>query len=93
MLEQVKIEGGAFTILVQEDKPIAKPSLLTAKTYQKTIAGQSVEVTEYENPNDTYAYYLYFTLSDGNDDFFFSVRSKSEDREDTDDFIERLSMQ
>jgi|GEM_PF-4299343 len=92
-LTGMSVVASAFTILMQEDKPIGEPALLTPKKSTQTIAGQSVEVREYVKPNETYAYYLYFTLTDGNDDYNVSIRSKSEDRKEVDAFIERLSMQ
>jgi hypothetical protein len=91
-LAQASIATPAFTILIQEDMDIAEPAIIEPRVSTETIAGQRVEVHEYLEPREGYAYYLYFTLSDGNDDFNFSIRAKTDEREEVNDFIERLSM-
>ena len=89
-LGQVSILAPELSILIQEDMPIAQPSIIDKTTTTETIAGQRVEVSTYEKPNEDYSFYIYFTLSDGNDDYHFSIRSKTDDKKDVNDFIERL---
>lgn len=89
---QVRLASDTGTYLISKDTSIAQPSLLKYTTSTRTIAGQSVEVRTYKNPNDTYAYYLYFTVVAGKDDYHFSIKSYESSKTETDTFIERIKV-
>lgn len=91
-INQVSIDAGAFTALITEDVNIAEPARVSSRTYERTIAGREIEVREYTNPNDSYAYYLFFTISVGNDDYRFSIKSIESDRTKVDSFLSRISI-
>lgn len=91
-LEQVSFDAGTFTVLVAEDNDIAEPSRLTPKTYTRVIAGQDIEVREYGNPNETYAYYLFFTITLENDAYNFSIKNRVKDKTEVDDFLSRVTL-
>ncbi len=69
----VHAENASFTI--NEDKPIAKPQLIPFRTETRTIAGQSVVVTIYDNPDEEYANFEFFELPLGNDTYYFKAKS------------------
>lgn len=89
---QVHLSSDGGTFLISKDLSIAQPSLVKYTTSTRTIAGQSVEVRTYTSPNDKYAYYLYFTIVAGGDDYHFSLKSYEASKEETDTFIKRIKV-
>jgi hypothetical protein len=90
-INQANLTTGEGTILITREVPIAQPALLKYETSMRTVAGQEVEVREYVKPKDKYAYYLYATLSDGNDLYFISIKSYVESKEWAEDFLDRVA--
>lgn len=74
-ISAVSFSSSEGNVYVSREDPIAEPSLVSFTTSTRTVAGQSVEVRRYANPNETYASYLYFTLEYGNYQYYVSVRS------------------
>ncbi|MCI0597737.1 hypothetical protein L0Y34_01550 [Candidatus Parcubacteria bacterium] len=89
---RVSYTGTDTNVIVSKDMPIGEPANLSPETYTRSIAGQEVEVHEYTKPNEKYAYYLFFTLRAGGDDYAFSIRSFVESKEPADDFIDRITV-
>lgn len=89
-ITQVSISTPEATMLLTKEVPIIEPARLEANIYTRTIADQEVEVRKYTKPNDTYAYYLYFTIVLGNDDYHVSIKSYNADTKPVDDFISRI---
>lgn len=89
-ITQVSVSTPDAAMLLTKELPIAEPSRLEVKTYMRTVANQEVEVHEYTKPNDTYAYYLYFTITLGNDEYYVSIKSYGAATKPVDDFISRI---
>ena len=89
---QVSFKSDEATGLITRDMPILEPSRLEYATHIETIAGQKVTVHEYSEPGAPYAYYLYFTIPAGGDDYHFSLKSYIEIRQPLEDFIKRITI-
>ena len=90
-ITQASFSSDDGSILVSRNIPIAEPAGLTAQTRTRTVAGQSVEVREYENPNENYKYYQYLTLQSGNYEYYVSIRSKTTAKSFAEDFLSRIA--
>ncbi len=91
-VEQAYLTAKEGTVLVSREKPIAEPKLITFTTSTETIAGQQTEVHTYTNPKEGYAYYRFFSVTDGNDRYYVSIRSYVEDQKWSAAFVSRIAL-
>ncbi|MEJ0054031.1 MAG: hypothetical protein WDN10_04930 [bacterium] len=87
MVTQVRLAASDTSILISKNQRIGMPSKVAFSTSTRSIAGQNVTVTRFDNPNPKYAYYLYFDVPVGTDTYYFSLDSATTSMKVANDFI------
>jgi hypothetical protein len=91
--EVVTIESRSANFIVSKEQVVAKPAGLKSTTKTRTILGQEVEVTRYDNPRDSYAFYEYFTLRVNKVEYYFKISSVIDPNPKVEEFITNLALQ
>jgi hypothetical protein len=81
------LSGSTSAIVVSKDLHIATPSDITPSIATREIAGQSIRVSKYDNPQKGYAYSLSFSLVVKGSTYYFLLQSATTSTKTTDDFI------
>lgn len=89
--DTISISSISASFLVSKGQSIALPARLKSTTTTRTILGAPVEVTRFENPNETYAFYEYFTLRVNKTDYYFKVSSIIDPNPKVEEFIGNIT--
>jgi hypothetical protein len=89
--EVVSIESRSASFMVSKEQAIAKPAGLKSSEKTRTILGEEVEVTRYDNPRDSYAFYEYFKVRVNGNEYYFKISSVIEPNPKVEEFITSLS--
>lgn len=91
--EVVSISSVSAHFMVSKEQPIAKPARLEETKKNRTILGETVEVTRFDNPNENYEYYEFFTLRVDGNEYYFKVSSIIDPNPKVEEFIANVSAQ
>ncbi len=91
-IDQITITSSDMNVFLSRNIRVAEPALLDFKSYDRTIAGQKIEVHEYTKPNEDYAFYLFFVLPVGGDKYYISINSITDSKQPAYDFINRITV-
>jgi len=83
----VSLSGATSAIVVSKDLHIATPSGNTPSITTQTIAGQSVRVSKYDNPQKGYVYSLSFSLPIKGSTYYVLFQSATSSMKTANDFI------
>jgi hypothetical protein len=86
-LTQVSLGGHSGNYFVSRNLPIAEPSKLTYTTTTRTIAGKTVSIHLYKNPNTSYAAYEYFSIPVEGDTYYFQLKETAYDSSEVKGFL------
>lgn len=89
--EVVTIESRSANFIVSKEQAIAKPAGLKSTTETRTILGEEIEVTRFDNPRDSYAFYEYFTLRVNKTEYYFKISSVIDPNPKVEEFITNLA--
>lgn len=90
--EVVSIGSRSASFMVSKEQAIAKPAGLKSSTETRTILGEEVEVTRYDNPRDSYAFYEYFTLRVNKTEYYFKISSVIDPNPKVEEFVANISL-
>lgn len=90
-LHQLQISGTKQVVFISKNEGIGLSEDLESVTKTRTIAGQSVEVRTYPNPDTTFAYYQTFSLKEPDGTYNFLLKSTTADMAATDAFIKSIA--
>jgi|GEM_PF-1246197 len=88
----VSVDSVSASFMVSKEQPIAKPARLKETTATRTILGEDVEVTRFETPNETYAFYEYFTLRVNKTEYYFRIASIIDPNPKVEEFIRNIAV-
>jgi len=91
--EVVNVDSPTASFMISPEQEIAEPARLEAEETTRVILGQSVTVTRFENPNERYAFYEYFTLRINKIEYYFKVLSTVEPNPRIEEFLGSLVLQ
>lgn len=91
-VDQITIASADMNVFLSRNIPVAEPALLPFKTSKRRIAGQDITVHEYTKPNENYAFYLFFVLPVGDDEYHISINSITDSKQPSNDFINRITI-
>lgn len=91
--EVVSINSVSANFMVSKEQPIAEPARVEKTETTRTILGEAVEVTRFEKPNDSYAFYEYFTLRVDGNEYYFKISSIIDPNPKVEEFIKNISAQ
>lgn len=84
----ITASGNTSAVVISKDLHIAAPGTGTPSITTQVIAGQSVQVSKYDNPQKGYAYALSFVLPvKGSSSYYFLFQSTATSTKVADDFI------
>lgn len=86
-LLQLSIGGKYASYFVSRNLPIAEPSGKTATAGTRVVAGKTVQVRDFLNPNENYVSYEYFSLPVGKDTYYFQIKEKTGAAKEVNDFL------
>lgn len=89
--ELVTISSLSANFMVSKGQAIAEPARLTSEKTTRTILGKTVEVTRFENPNESYKFYEYFTLHANGEDYYFKISSIIDPNPKVDEFVTNIA--
>lgn len=87
VLSQLSIGGDTANYFVSRNIPIAEPSKLTYKTTTRKIAGDTVSIHNFVNPNGEYVAYEYFSIAAGGDTYYFQIQERPGFTKEVNDFL------
>lgn len=90
--EVVSIESRSAHFMVSKEQTIAKPAGLKSTTEARTILGEKVEVTRYDNPRESYAFYEFFTLRANGNEYYFKISSVIDPNPKVEEFVGNISL-
>lgn len=88
----ITISSVSADFMVSKEKPISKPALLESKETTRVILGDTVEVTRFENPKDSYAFYEFFKLRVNKSDYYFRITSVIDPNPKVEEFVKNISL-
>jgi len=73
----VFISSPTVNFLVNRNQEIGEPAGLEVTSKTRVVAGQTVMVRRFNNPNEDFAFYEYFSLPVGTDTYYFKAKGKT----------------
>lgn len=88
----VTVDAPTTTFLIQRNRPIAEPEMVEMKTETRVLDGRMTLTHHFPNPNESYAFYEYFSLQVGDNVYYFKAKSETKSDAELKAFLEGIKV-